>query len=237
MLVVGTFINAFRAACVTETYTHFSVMRALPVGLSCICLIKIRSFVCLKSLVWRVFHSHKGSTLSLLGYSGVCKLIELSAETHLFLAYDTHLHILKHIKCTYCLRACGLECIFKNHWLAGAQIWVVRVVSVVYHSNLVMTEVLVFSCFKRAFGFGMDSELYLVLGHYLGDHGRAGLPAGDLRLLLPQPEHRAEPGHRPGLKNLKDHKGICKDGGCVTITKCSTVTEPCFSAKNPVIGP
>lgn len=96
---------------------------------------------------------------------------------------------------------------------------------------------LVFTCFKRVFGSGMDFELYLVLGHYLGDHGRAGLPAGDLRLLLPQPEHRAEPGHRLGLKNLKDHKGIRKAGGCVTITKCSTLTEPFFSARNPVIGP
>lgn len=76
------------------------------------------------------------------------------------------------------------------------------------------------------FWFGMDFELYLFLGHHLGDHGRAGIPAGGLRLLLPQSEHRAESGHGPGLKNPTDHKGISEDGGCVTIRKCSTPTEP-----------
>lgn len=101
----------------------------------------------------------------------------------------------------------------------------VYVLSVVYHSNLAMTEVHVFICFKRMFWCGMDFELYLVLGCHLGDHGCAGLPAGGLRLLLPQPEHRAEPGHGPGLNNPKDHKGICEDGGCVTIRKCFTPTE------------
>lgn len=73
------------------------------------------------------------------------------------------------------------------------------------------------------FSFSMAFELYLVLGHHLGDHGRAGLPAGGLRLLLPQPEHRAEPGHRPGLRNPE---GICGDGGRLTIAECSTPEEP-----------
>lgn len=190
-----------------------------------LCLIKIVLFLW-KALVWRVFHSHKSSALSLLGCFEVCKLIELFAQKHLFWAYDTHLHILKHIKCTYGLHGCGLECIFKNLWLAAVQIWVVRVISVVCHSNMVMTEVLVFICFKRIFRVGMDFELYLVLGHCLGDHGRTGLPAGGLRLLLPQPEHRTEPGHGPGLKNPKDHKATCEDGGCVTIRKSLTPNRP-----------
>lgn len=87
----------------------------------------------------------------MLGCCEVCNMIELFAQKHLFLAYDTHLNILKHIKCTYGLRGAGLECIFRNLWLAAVQTWVVRVISVVHDSNLVMTEVLVFICFKKNF--------------------------------------------------------------------------------------
>lgn len=150
----------------------------------------------------------------MLGCFAVWKLIELFAQKHLFLAYETHLHILKHIQCTYGLYGCGLECVYKNLRLAAVQIGVLYVLSLLYHSNLSRTEVHAFICFKRMFWFGLDFDLYLVLGHHLGPHGRAGLPAGGLRLLLPQPEHRAEPGHGPGLKNPKDHEGICEDRGC-----------------------
>lgn len=197
-------------------------MRALRVEFSCT-LPHQNNFVCLKSFaspVWRVFCWNKGSTLVLLGCFEVWKLIELFAQKHLFLAHDTHLHILKHIKCTYGLHGFGLKCISKNLWLAAVQIWVVCVISVVC-IHLLETE----CC-----GFAMNFQLYLVLGHHLGDHGLAGLPAGGLRLLLPQPEHRAEPGHGPGLKMSRGEEGICKVGGCVINRKCSSPRQSALLA-------